>query len=174
MLVQVNRSLKRNRALDTGRVQGRIVAALHGYEVLSRYSRCCDSCLERRVMVRQAGVNSEQARTLSIRRSAVCQPPRRLPWRGAAQWQGLFSSRSGTPRDSRFPPITRSRRFVRSEERPTQNHYRRGKLQPETTGHEWLWITSPRRVARQLSFSVSKLPPNIRAPDTTGAATTPA
>ena len=49
MLVQVNRTLKRNKALDEGRVQGRIVAALDGIEVLSSYSRCCDSCLERRV-----------------------------------------------------------------------------------------------------------------------------
>ena len=39
-----NRTLKRNKALDTGRVQGRIVAALDGMEVLSSYSRCCDSC----------------------------------------------------------------------------------------------------------------------------------
>src|ERR1019366_1452531 len=51
MLVQVNRTLKRNQAVDTGPVQGRIVAALDGIEVLSSYSRCCDSCLERRVSV---------------------------------------------------------------------------------------------------------------------------
>ena len=56
MLVQINRTLKRNKAFDTGRVQGRIVAALDGIEVLSSYSRCCDSCLERRVFVRKAGV----------------------------------------------------------------------------------------------------------------------
>lgn len=31
----VNRTLKRNKAFDTGRVQGRIVAALDGIEVLS-------------------------------------------------------------------------------------------------------------------------------------------
>lgn len=49
MLVQVNRQLKRNKAFDEGRVQGRIVAALDGIEVLSSYSRCCDSCLQRRV-----------------------------------------------------------------------------------------------------------------------------
>src|SRR5580658_9947260 len=59
-LVQVNRTLKRNKALDPGRVQGRIVAALDGIEVLSSYSRCCDSCLERRVSVRKAGVKTEQ------------------------------------------------------------------------------------------------------------------
>src|ERR1700737_2066980 len=60
MLVQVNRTLKRNKALDSGRVQGRIVAALDGIEVLSSYSRCCDSCLERRVFVRKGGVKTEQ------------------------------------------------------------------------------------------------------------------
>lgn len=60
MLVRVNRTLKRNKALDAGRVQGRIVAALDGIEVLSSYSRCCDACLERRVTVRKAGVKVEQ------------------------------------------------------------------------------------------------------------------
>jgi hypothetical protein len=49
MLVDVNRRLKRNKAFDLGRVQGRIVAALDGIEVLASYSRCCDSCLQRRV-----------------------------------------------------------------------------------------------------------------------------
>src|SRR5438045_3997128 len=52
--------LKRNKALDPGRVQGRIVAALDGIEVLSSYSRCCDACLERRVPVRKGGVKVEQ------------------------------------------------------------------------------------------------------------------
>ena len=33
-------------------------------------------------------------------------------------------------------------RVVRSEETLTQNHYRRGELQPETTEHEWLWVTT--------------------------------
>ena len=60
MLVQVNRALKRNKALDAGGVRGRIVAALNGIEVLSSYSRCCDSCLERRVLARQAGLKTEQ------------------------------------------------------------------------------------------------------------------
>jgi hypothetical protein len=49
MLVQVNRRLKRNKAFEPGRVQGRIVAALDGIETLSSYHRCCDSCLQRRV-----------------------------------------------------------------------------------------------------------------------------
>jgi Transposase DDE domain len=60
MLVQANRTLKRSKALDEGRVQGRIVAALDGVEVLSSYSRCCDSCLERRVSSRKGGVKIEQ------------------------------------------------------------------------------------------------------------------
>jgi hypothetical protein len=60
MLVGANRTLKRNKAFDAGRVQGRIVAALDGVEVLSSYSRCCDSCLERRVTSRQDGVKIER------------------------------------------------------------------------------------------------------------------
>src|SRR3974390_448622 len=35
MLVDVNRTLKRNKAFDDGRVQGRIVAAMEGIEVFS-------------------------------------------------------------------------------------------------------------------------------------------
>ena len=31
-------------------MQGRIVAALDGIEVLSSFSRCCESCLQRRVL----------------------------------------------------------------------------------------------------------------------------
>ena len=59
MLVEVNRTLKRGKAFDEGRVQGRIVAALDGIEVFSSYSRCCDSCLERRVSSRRGGVKGE-------------------------------------------------------------------------------------------------------------------
>jgi hypothetical protein len=60
MLVDINRRLKRSKALDPGRVQGHLVAALDGVEVLSSYSRCCDSCLERRVTLREAGRKVEQ------------------------------------------------------------------------------------------------------------------
>ena len=61
MLVDANRRLKRSKAFDDGRIQGRIVAALDGIEVLSSYSRCCDSCLQRRVASRdQAGRKVEQ------------------------------------------------------------------------------------------------------------------
>lgn len=60
MLVQVNRKLKRNKAFDAGRLQGRIVAAVDGIEVLSSYGRCCEHCLERRVVVKQGGVKVEQ------------------------------------------------------------------------------------------------------------------
>ena len=52
MLVDINRRLKRSKALDAGRVQGRLVAALDGIEVLSSFSRCCESCLQRRVSVK--------------------------------------------------------------------------------------------------------------------------
>ena len=50
MLVNINRRLKRNKALDPGRVQGRVVAALDGIEVLSSFSRCCEFCLQRRIV----------------------------------------------------------------------------------------------------------------------------
>ena len=49
MRVEVNRRLKRNKALDPGRLQGRRVAALDGIEILSSHSRCCKFCLQRRV-----------------------------------------------------------------------------------------------------------------------------
>ena len=49
MLVAVNRRLKRNKAFEGNRVQGHLVAALDGIEVLSSYSRCCEACLQRRV-----------------------------------------------------------------------------------------------------------------------------
>lgn len=60
MLIQINRTLKRNKVFDADRIKGHIVAALDGVEVLSSYSRCCDSCLERRVHVRKAGMKVEQ------------------------------------------------------------------------------------------------------------------
>jgi hypothetical protein len=52
MLVETNRRLKRSKALDAGRVQGHLVAALDGIEVLSSFSRHCESCLQRRVTVK--------------------------------------------------------------------------------------------------------------------------
>jgi hypothetical protein len=60
MQTGINRTLKRNKVFDANRVEGRVVAALDGIEVLSSYSRHCDSCLERRVMVKKAGVKVEQ------------------------------------------------------------------------------------------------------------------
>ena len=227
MLVQVNRTLKRNKALDPGRVQGRIVAALDGIEVLSSYSRCCDSCLERHVTVRQAGVKVEQLQyyhravgcqivssptkpflaiewlqpregedTAALRlleklpelygsrffdillldalyaqapvlklaersgwdliislkqnqrdlyQSAIRLFARRPADSSGAEQQGgkgyqfqLWDS-DGLPFSTDHPqPV----RVVRSEEKLTQNHYRRGKLQSETTEHEWLWMTT--------------------------------
>ncbi len=49
MLVEINRRLKRGKALDAGRVQGHLVAALDGIEVLASFRRRCEGCLERRV-----------------------------------------------------------------------------------------------------------------------------
>lgn len=72
MLVQVNRTLKRNKAFDPGRVQGRIVAALDGVEILSSYSRCCESCLERRISCPQPD-GSVQERIQYYHRFVGCQ-----------------------------------------------------------------------------------------------------
>jgi hypothetical protein len=72
MLVDVNRRLKRGKAFDEGRVQGHLVAALDGIEVLSSFSRRCESCLERRVTLKdQAGRKIEQ--TQYYHRAVGCQ-----------------------------------------------------------------------------------------------------
>jgi hypothetical protein len=228
MLVDVNRRLKRNKAFDPGRVQGRIVAALDGVEVLSSYSRCCDSCLQRRVTVLDAEGQPVQ-RTQYYHRAVGCQivsspvkPLLAVEWlqpgegedtaalrllsrlpalygspffdillldslyaqapvlKLAAQvgWDlvislkqearelyqtamGLFIHR---PADHCFTtrqagkeyavrlwdtdglPFTQDHpqpvRVVWSQETLTQNHYRRGQLAPETTEHQWLWVTT--------------------------------
>lgn len=229
ILIQINRTLKRNKALDPGRVQGRIVAALDGIEVLSSYSRCCDACLQRRVSVRKAGVKVEQIQY--YHRAVGCQivssptkPFLALEWlqpgegedaaalrllRNIPKLYGsrffdillldalyaqapvlqlaegigwdlivslkqnhrdlyqsavrLFANRpadaTGTEQqdgktyqfhlwDTDGLPFSIDHpqpvRVVRSEEKLTQNHYRRGQLVAETTEHEWLWYTTLR------------------------------
>jgi Transposase DDE domain len=232
MLTGVNRTLKRNKVFDAGRVQGRIVAALDGIEVLSSYSRHCDSCLERRVTLKKAGVKVEQiqyyhravgcqvingpvktflalewlrpgegedtaalrllrhlpdrygsrffdillldalyaqapvfklaaelgwdlvvslkqnhrelyqsAVRLFARRPADCTLTERC---GGKSYQVQLWDTDGLPFSIDYPaPV----RVVRSEESLTQNHYRRSELTPETTEHEWLWITTLDRQA---------------------------
>jgi hypothetical protein len=72
MLVDVNRRLKRGKAFDKGRVQGHLVAALDGIEVLSSFSRRCESCLKRSVTLKdQAGRKVEQ--TQYYHRAVGCQ-----------------------------------------------------------------------------------------------------
>ncbi len=228
MLVEVNRRLKRNKAFDAGRLQGRIVAALDGIEVLASYSRCCDQCLQRRVLVPN-GNGQPVEQTQYYHRAVGCQiissvvkPFLAIEWvrpgegedtaalrllralperygsaffdillldalyaqapllRLAAQigWEvvitlkqearqlyqsamGLFQHRSadhcfseqregkvyqvrlwdteGLPFGEDYPqPV----RVVWSQETVTQNHYRRGKLQSQTSEHEWLWVTT--------------------------------
>jgi len=227
MLTGINRTLKRNKVFDAGRVQGRVIAALDGIEVLSSYSRHCDSCLERRVMVKQGGVKVEQVQyyhravgcqmisgpvktflalewlqpgegedtaalrllrslpdrygsrffdillldalyaqapafqlakemgwdlvvslkqnlpdlyqsaiRLFARRPADCQMTEQ---RGGKHYEIQLWDTEGLPFSADHPEPAR---VVRSEESLTQNHYRRGKLTPETTEHEWLWITT--------------------------------
>lgn len=241
LLVDINRTLKRNKAFDDGRVQGRIVAAVDGIEVLSSYSRCCDACLERRVSVRQGGIKVERLQyyhravacqivsspvkavlamewlqpgetedaaalrllhklpeaygsrffdillldalyaqapvlqcakehgwdlMISLKRnrpelyaSAVrlfAHRPADLEFIETMQgktYRGQIWDTSGLPFAAADSPLVR---VVRSEEKLTQNHYRRGELQAETTEHEWMWITTldtqvfPARVARDL------------------------
>ena len=67
MLVNVNRTLKRNKVLDEGRVQACIVAALDGIEVLSSYSRCC-------MLVWSAASPSARAASKSSRCSTIIAP----------------------------------------------------------------------------------------------------
>jgi Fe-S-cluster formation regulator IscX/YfhJ len=241
MLTDINRTLKRNKVFDADRVQGRIVAALDGIEVLSSYSRHCDSCLERRVTVRKAGVKVEQLQyyhravgcqiingpvktflalewlqpgegedTAALRllrnlperygsrffdillldalyaQAPVFQLAAELGWdlvvslkqnlpelyqsavrlfarrpadcslteqRSGKSYQVQLWDTEGLPFSADYP---RPVRVVRSEESLTQNHYRRGELTPETTEHEWLWITTldsqafPASVVRRL------------------------
>jgi hypothetical protein len=241
MLVDVNRTLKRNKAFDDGRVRGRIVAAVDGIEVLSSYSRCCDACLERRVSSRKGGVKVEQVQyyhravacqivsspvkavvamewlqpgetedaatlrllnklpevygsrffdillldalyaqapvlrcaeahgwdlVVSLKRnrpelyaSAIrlfAQRPADLEFTEKLQgktYQGQIWDTPGLPLAAADSQLVR---VVRSEEKLTQNHYRRGKVQAETTEHEWMWITSldtqafPPKVVRDL------------------------
>lgn len=232
MLVQVNRTLKRNKVFDSGRVQGRIVAALDGVEILASYSRCCESCSERRVVVRKDGVKTERVQyyhrlvgcqivhgplqaflalewiqpgegeeTAALRllgrlrdlygsrffdillldalyaQSAVLDLVQQEGWdvvislkqnqpdlyqsavrlfarrepdaraseqRGGKSYQAQLWDTEGLPLSSADPRLVR---VVRSEETVTQNHYRAGKLEAESTSHEWLWITTLDRQA---------------------------
>jgi hypothetical protein len=73
MLVETNRRLKRRKALDPGRVQGRLVAALDGVEVLSSYSRCCESCLQRRVTLKDETTGQSFERIQYYHRAVGCQ-----------------------------------------------------------------------------------------------------
>jgi len=72
MLVEVNRRLKRSKAFDAGRVQGHLVAALDGIEVLSSFSRHCENCLERPV-IRKDQTGRKVEETQYYHRAVGCQ-----------------------------------------------------------------------------------------------------
>jgi Transposase DDE domain len=55
MLVDVNQRLKRSKAFDDGRVQGRVGVAIDGIEVVSSFSRHCEFCSERKVKRKENG-----------------------------------------------------------------------------------------------------------------------
>ena len=59
--------------------------------------------------------------------------------RQAKTYQGLIWDTPGLPLCATDSQLVR---VVRSEEKLTQNHYRRGQLRSETTAHEWMWITT--------------------------------
>jgi hypothetical protein len=99
MLLEVNHTLKRNKALDPGRVQGRIVAALDGIEVLSSYSRCCESCLERTIKFPQPDGSIEE-RTQYYHSAVGCQivssplkPILALEWRRPGEGEDVCARR---------------------------------------------------------------------------------
>jgi len=228
MLVDINRRLKRNKAFDVGRVQGRMVAALDGIEVLSSFSRCCESCLQRRVLSPnpegppteriqyyhravgcqivsspvkpllaiewlQPGEGEDTAALRLLRRlpdlygsrffdillldslypqAPVLKLAREIDWDVVIALKqekrdlyqnamGLFQARGpdhrfceqhagtttevelwhteGLPFTQDYPePV----RVVWSRERVTKQHRRQDRLQPETTDHQWLWITT--------------------------------
>jgi len=71
MLVDVNQRLKRSKAFDDGRVQGRIVVAIDGIEVISSFSRHCEFCSTRTVKRRENGRMVEH--TQYFHRAVGCQ-----------------------------------------------------------------------------------------------------
>lgn len=55
MLVDVNQRLKRSKAFDDGRIQGRIVVAIDGIEIISSFSRHCEYCSTRTIKRKENG-----------------------------------------------------------------------------------------------------------------------
>jgi hypothetical protein len=72
-LVDTARRLKRRKALDAGRVHGRLVAALDGIEVLSSFSRHCEDCLQRRVTLKDEATGQKLERLQYYHRAVGCQ-----------------------------------------------------------------------------------------------------
>lgn len=144
MLVSINRRLKRSKALDPGRIQGRLVAALDGVEVLSSFSRCCESCLQRRVSRKdQAGRKFEQIQY--YHRAVGCQ----LIHSPVKPFLALERLRPGEGEE------TAALRLLAR----LQELYRNGERSSCSTDHEWLWITTldrqafPAAAIRQLAHS---------------------
>ena len=78
----------------------------------------------------------QSAVRLFARRPADCTLTER---HGGQRYEVQLWDTDGLPFSIDYPePV----RVVRAEESLTQNHYRRDQLTPETTEHEWLWITT--------------------------------
>jgi len=102
----------------------------------------------------------QSAVRLFARRPADCH---RTEQRGGKSYEIQLWDTDGLPFSADYQePV----RVVRSEESLTQNHYRRGELTPETTEHEWLWITTldpqtfPAAMIRRLGHDRWKLENN--------------
>jgi Transposase DDE domain len=62
VLVEVNRDLKRNKALESCKIDGLLVVALDGNEQFNSRCRCCEQCCERKIQIKDA-----QGKTTKVR-----------------------------------------------------------------------------------------------------------
>src|SRR5579872_149108 len=87
---------------------------------------------------------TESPRTVSIGHSSVRAPSCRCQRQPTARWQNLSVPALGYGWITVLHGYPQLVRVLRSEEKLTQNHYRRGQVVAETTEHEWLWFTTLR------------------------------
>ena len=64
LLVATNQILKRNKALESAKIQGLLVVALDANEQFSSRHRCCEACCQRKIMVR--GLDGELAEVVEF------------------------------------------------------------------------------------------------------------
>jgi len=59
VLVSVNQTLKRNKALDSAKIGGLLIVALDGNEQFKSRHRCCESCGQRQIELKDAAGKSQ-------------------------------------------------------------------------------------------------------------------